>query len=140
MAGEALYFDSSALVKLVVEEAESLPLLRLFEAASLRFASDPVKVEVPRAVRKSGEGAKRLKLWDRVQEDLSFVAIDDSILNLAAGLAPATLRSLDAIHLASALVLGKSLEAFIAYDNRLANAARAVPLQLISPGADAAQA
>ena len=55
------------------------------------------------------------------------------ILNLAGEIEPAELRSLDAIHLASALALGSAIDVFIAYDRSLTNAAAANGLQTLSP-------
>jgi predicted nucleic acid-binding protein len=62
------------------------------------------------------------------------VRIDDELLEQAAGLEPAELRSLDAIHLATALALGRELGSFVTYDPGLARAARAARLKLLAPG------
>lgn len=61
--------------------------------------------------------------------------IDDGIIRSAAALAPVTLRTLDAIHVATALSLGDDLSGLVTYDDRLASAAGEVGIGVISPGA-----
>lgn len=65
---------------------------------------------------------------------LSLLPIDEQVLHHAAALPPASLRSLDAIHLATALSLGDDLGVLIAYDARLLTAARAGGLPVATPG------
>jgi predicted nucleic acid-binding protein len=62
-----------------------------------------------------------------------IVELDEAIASTAAGIDPPQLRSLDAIHLAAALAIGDDLEAFICYDARLADAARAAGLTVVVP-------
>jgi predicted nucleic acid-binding protein len=64
---------------------------------------------------------------------MNLVAVDDDLLDEAARLGPETLRSLDAIHLATALPVDEVLGAFVTYDTRLADAARAAGLAVLSP-------
>ncbi len=64
---------------------------------------------------------------------LELVELDDRVIAAAAGLDPAELASLDAIHLASALSLGDDLGAFVCYDRRLAEAATAAGLPMLAP-------
>jgi predicted nucleic acid-binding protein len=59
--------------------------------------------------------------------------VDHDVLERAARLAPAELRTLDAIHIASALSLGADLLAFVSYDDRQRAAARKVGLPLVRP-------
>ena len=59
--------------------------------------------------------------------------LDDAIANVAAALRPPLLRTLDAIHLATALALLPELDAFVTYDDRLAEAARAIGLPVVRP-------
>jgi len=61
------------------------------------------------------------------------VSLTPALLNHAGGVEPASLRSFDAIHLASVLVLGDELESFVAYDDRLLAAAQALQLPARSP-------
>ena len=65
---------------------------------------------------------------------LSLVTLDRELLEVAGKLTPPTLRSLDAIHLATALTLREELEAFVAYDERLLTAASDLGLPVASPG------
>jgi predicted nucleic acid-binding protein len=69
---------------------------------------------------------------------LSLLPIDEQVLNHAATLPPAALRSLDAIHLATALSLGDDLGVLIAYDERLLSAARDSGLPVATPGSPVA--
>ena len=64
----------------------------------------------------------------------NLLEIDEQVLKLAATVEPNGLRSLDAIHLASALTLGSDLGAMVTYDSALAAAARAVGIEVLSPG------
>jgi uncharacterized protein len=64
---------------------------------------------------------------------LEIVELTAAIAHRAAGLQPARLRTLDAIHLASAVTLSDEIEAFVTYDARLADAARAVGLRVAAP-------
>ncbi len=128
-----IYLDSSALVKLVIGEAESRVLSRwLAERAGLPMVSSIVhRTEVPRAVWRADPG-----LFPRSYRQIRGVeriALTPEILDTAAALTPPSLRSLDAIHLASALTLRRDLGAFVAYDKRLLDAAEAAGLPIASP-------
>lgn len=126
------YLDTSALVKLCTVEAETRALRRELSAYPDRYTSRVATIEVPRALARKGEEADdaRFPHWtDRV----SIIELDEVTSALAASLAPPTLRSLDAIHLASALAIGDELDAFITYDSRLADAARVHGLNVVAP-------
>jgi predicted nucleic acid-binding protein len=88
-------------------------------------------VEVVRACARLGVAARRVA--ERVVASLDLLAIDDAILDVAGRLKPLELRTLDAVHLASAHVLGPALGAVVAYDARLIEGARAARLNTISP-------
>jgi uncharacterized protein len=127
----SVYADASALIKLVVREAESTELERWLVGRSV-ISSAISRVEVARGVRRSGAGGgERVR---RVMERITLVACHDEVLARAEGLGPATLRSLDAIHLASALLVMEELQAFVTYDGRLADAAAATGLAVEAPG------
>ncbi|MGH3646762.1 MAG: type II toxin-antitoxin system VapC family toxin [Micromonosporaceae bacterium] len=119
-----IYLDSSAITKLAIEEAESPPLKTfLSERPEIRqVTSDLSLVEVPRAVVKTQPLA--LALAYEALRGVDMVPIDGSVLMSAASLPPITLRSLDTIHLASALAVLKHLTAFVTYDQRLFDAAK----------------
>ncbi len=129
----ALYLDSSALVKLVTREPESAALLSLLEPRPEVVSSVLARVEVLRAVARV-RGSKRTLEWARaVLSRVVLVAMDDPILETAATVAPVDLRSLDALHLATALTLRPEIEAIVSYDARLNEAAKAVGLPVLTP-------
>ena len=129
-----IYFDTSALAKLVLSEPETPALTAWLDARSeaLRVSSSLARVELVRAVRAEGDAAIR-------QATLILVEIDEMPMTAdlldAAGALALPLRSLDAIHLASALRIRTHLEAFVAYDKRLVTAADDMGLPTASPGA-----
>lgn len=123
------YLDSSALVKLAVVETESAALRRFLSERPARFSSAVATVEVIRAVRPKGPAA--LQRARAVLDAVDLLALDEELLGRAAMLDPAELRSLDAIHLASAQELGSP--EIVAYDRRLAEAARALGLSVTAP-------
>jgi uncharacterized protein len=125
------YIDSSALVKLVVREAETDALRRYVDSAGPLASSILATLEVPRAVaRVAPEAPLALAA---VIDKLNILAFDARIAARAAAISPATLRALDAIHLATALELGEELTAFVCYDHRLAAAARDLGLPVVAP-------
>ena len=128
----ALYLDSSAFVKLVVEEAESV-MLRAFLAGrgSRRVASALLRTESLRAVRHLGPDALATVREGLRRVDL--IGVDDRILDAAGILEPQVLRTLDAIHLATALAIGDDLEAIVTYDERMIDAARLMGLPTATP-------
>jgi predicted nucleic acid-binding protein len=126
-----LYLDSSALVKLVVPEPESHALRDLLRSWPERVSSVIARVEVVRAARRIGSRAARLA--EEVMDRLTLVELDDAVLQRAATAEPSHLRTLDAIHLATALSLGDDLSAVCAYDSRLADAAASAGIEVLSP-------
>jgi predicted nucleic acid-binding protein len=129
-----LYLDSSALVKLVQREPES-PALRRFlrrHHDDRRVTSALACVEVVRAVSAGGPDAvaHARRQLSRVDQ----VALDRGLLDAAATVAPGTtLRSLDAIHLACAGVLGTDLRTLITYDQRMRAAAVTIGVPVDAP-------
>jgi uncharacterized protein len=126
------YLDTSAFVKLVVREPESDALVRALDEWPRRVSSSLLVVEAVRAAARVSEDAS-----NRAEALLAGVTLlppDLDLLRSAARLAPARLRSLDAIHLATALSLGAELGAFFAYDERLRAAAHAASIPPASPG------
>ncbi len=132
MSAETWYVDSSALVKAVVEEPESRLLLRWLKGKGQLVACELVRVEAVRAVRGSDPSAV-----PRAREaiaTLTLIRLDDSLYDAAADLEPATLRSLDAVHLAAALSLGGTLAGVVTYDLRMTEAATTLGLHVEAPG------
>ncbi len=128
-----LYLDSSALVKLVAPEPETTALLALLEPRPEVVSSALARVEVLRAVVRSGGRKRAIERARTVLSRVFLVAMDDPILEAAAALRPARLRSLDAIHLATALALRPDVETIVSYDDRLNAAARALELPVLTP-------
>ena len=133
MNGGLLYLDSSAIVKLVTREPESEALFDFTTARPDRVSSQLARVEVLRALRRTGASAALRRRAEDVLSRMALVRIDDPVVHTAAELQPEDLRSLDAIHLATALSLGTHLETFVAYDRRLLDAARRAGLTTASP-------
>jgi predicted nucleic acid-binding protein len=129
-----VYLDASALVKLVVVEEESAALQAFLENNAALVSCALSRVEVVRAARVHGaDAAARAR---RVVDALDFLLeLDVPLLETAADLEPPILRSLDAIHVAAALQLHGALYAMVTYDARMAAAARAARLAVVSPGA-----
>jgi len=128
----ALYLDSSAFIKLVVEETESAAVRSLLASRVVRRVSSALlRTESLRAVRHLGPDALATVREGLRRVDL--IGIDDRILDAAGTLEPRVLRTLDAIHLATALAVGDDLEAIVTYDERMVEAARLVGLSTATP-------
>jgi predicted nucleic acid-binding protein len=116
------YLDSSAIVKLAVREPESLALRGYLRRREPFVSSALARTEVLRAAagrrRDSGPGGRI------VLRRLDLVRVNDRILNVAGALRFSELRSLDAIHLATANQLGEELLALLTFDNRMVTAAK----------------
>ena len=125
------YVDSSALVKLIVDESETDALRRFVVSAGPLTSSILATVEVSRAVARVAPGS--MADVAAVIQALNVLAFDARIAARAAALGPVGLRTLDAIHLATALELGHELTAFVTYDDRLSAAARDLGLPVVAP-------
>lgn len=129
-----LYVDSSALVKLVQREAESDALRRFLRRhrADQLVTSALSRVEVVRAVLTGGPAA--LAHARRQLSRLDQIVLSTEVVDRAATLAPyVPLRSLDAIHLAAAQLVGSELRAVVTYDLRMADAAEELGLAVERP-------
>jgi predicted nucleic acid-binding protein len=127
----ATYLDSSAVVRLVVAEPESAALRAHLRRRRPLVSSALARTEVLRALLPVGEIA--LSRAHEVLRRLDLVRINDRVLDAAGILQPAQVRSLDAIHLATAQLLGDDLGQVITYDDRMADAARSLGLKTIAP-------
>lgn len=129
-----IYLDSSALMKLVRRETETEALR---EWLNLRpdqpvVTSELGRIEVLRAARRvSDPGLAEARA---VVGDLDLIPLDRAVQDFACDIGDPLLRTLDALHLASALLLGDVLTAFVAYDQRLADGAQAAGLSVAAPG------
>ena len=129
-----IYLDSAAVVKLVHAEAESEALRGwLAERADTGWVSSVlVEVESFRALaRYSPDAIGRLH---SVLDLVELVDLEPGIRILAQAVTPASVRSLDAIHLATAMRLGSQLTSFVSYDKRLTDAVAAAGLTVNAPG------
>ncbi|GFG72213.1 type II toxin-antitoxin system VapC family toxin [Mycolicibacter senuensis] len=130
-----LYLDTSALVKLIRREPESDALADWLDSheSAPWVSSAVVEVELARAIRRLEPA--RLSDVPAVLARVARYEVDDAVRAAAAAHPDPTLRSLDAIHLATAhAVFGARLTAFVAYDQRLLDVARAVGLPVVIPG------
>lgn len=119
-----VYLDSSAIVKLAVAEPESPALRRYLRRRSPLVSSSLAKTEIARALLPLGQTAVRR--GQEVLDRLELVRISDRILDEAGRLLPAELRSVDAIHLATARRLGSDLARVVTYDERMLAASQAL--------------
>ena len=128
-----IYLDSAAVVKLVHAEPETAALRGwLDERAQTQWISSVLtEIESFRALaRYAPEAAFRLPA---IMDQIDLIDVDQRIRMLARMVTPATVRSLDAIHLGTALRYRPSLTSFVTYDKRLLDAARAADMPIDSP-------
>jgi len=134
-----IYFDSSALVKLVKAEPESRALAAWIDerVAAGAVSSALAKVEVLVTVRRGGD--RYTERARAVIDGVDLISISDGVIDSAAALDGPGLRSLDAIHLATALDIRGALTGMVVYDRRLYDAAARFGLDPVSPGARTVQ-
>jgi len=128
-----IYLDSAAVIKLVHAEPESAALRNwLDERAEIQWISSVLtEIESLRALaRYAPQAASRLPA---VLDQINLIDLDQRIRMLAQTVTPATMRSLDAIHLGTALCSRSSLTSFVTYDKRLLDAAQAAGLRIDAP-------
>ena len=130
-ADRVRYLDSSAIVKLVVQEPESQALHAYLRRRRPIVSSALARAEVTRAVLSLGSGAA--KRAHEVLRSIDLIRVNNRVLAAAGTLEPNELRTLDAIHLATAALLGDSMVRFVCYDDRLAHAAQARGWKVDSP-------
>jgi len=117
-------------VKLIVRERGSAALVRW--VAERRLISSSIALtETTRALRRSA--ARRMNPLDEVFGSVTFIDCDAEVLSVAANLEPPEMRTLDAIHVATALRSTADLDSFVTYDERQAKAAVAAGLPVRSP-------
>lgn len=121
-ADRVTYVDSSALVKLVVREPESNALRRYLRRRRPLVASALARAEVSRAVLPLGEAA--LRQTREVLSRIELVRVNHRVLTIAGTLGPPGLRTMDAIHPATASLFGDGLARMVCYDDRMVRAAQ----------------
>jgi len=129
-----IYLDTSALAKLIVVEDESAALAGWLDERPEELLATSVlgRVELVRAARRRGPEAVARALG--LLAELALVPVSAEVLDGAWILDPPSVRSLDALHLASASSLGQELTALVAYDERLLAGARSLGLVAVAPG------
>lgn len=128
------YFDTSALAKLVLveDETEALRAWILERGDAPSVTCDLTRTELMRTARRIDTDL--LARVRAVLDKLTIVEVPTALFATAGRLEPATMRSLDAIHLAAALDLGDDLDFLVAYDERLVAAARSHGINVVHPG------
>ena len=128
-----IYLDSAAVVKLVHAEPESAALRRwLDERAETGWISSVLtEIEASRALARYAPSA--VSRLPAVFDLIDLIDLDPRIRILARTVEPATVRSLDAIHLGTALYSRSGLTSFVTYDKRLLDAAQMAGLPVDSP-------
>jgi uncharacterized protein len=131
-AERVLYLDSSAIVELVVREPESAALRRYLRGRRPLISSALARTEVTRALLPLGREA--VERGQDVLARIDLARVSDRVLRAAGTLLPPELRSLDAIHLATARQLGEDLGRIVTYDDRMSAAAGSLGLPVAAPG------
>ena len=128
----AYYIDTSALAKLVVAEPETVALQAWFASAERNPVScDLARAELLRAVRRVAPD--RVVRAREVLDSVTLIEVTTTVFEHAGILDPTILRTLDAIHVAAALLIGDDLDGMVTYDERLTHAAQANGIAVISP-------
>lgn len=132
-----IYLDSCALLKLLVPETETPELRALLSAraAEGHATSALARTEVARALIRVGAPPELNDAAEEMLDRVLRIRLTDSVLRSAGMFPMRHLRSLDAVHLASAEHLEQALTSFVTYDKRLAGAAADRGLPVESPGA-----
>jgi uncharacterized protein len=133
---ELLYLDASALVKLVQREPETNALIAALATDAKLVASEIAEVETLRALLRRGGGSAAADVGRSKLEKVRLLPLSPQTRRQAGELQPAELRSLDAIHLATALQLGDLLAGFYTYDLRLGEAATHAGLRVLAPSGE----
>lgn len=129
--GRAIYLDSSAIVKLVVAEPESAALRAYLRGRSPIVSSALSRTEVARALIPLGAAAVARGV--KVLAQMELARVSDRVLTAAGTLLPLGLRSLDAVHLATAAQLGEDLARVVTYDARMAAGAADLGFEVTAP-------
>ena len=127
------YADTSAVIKLLAEESHSKAFAAFYDShADAEWVSSALlRIEVTRAVARAAPAL--LPDARDLLSAFSYIAIDEEIVEAAMNEPDRATRSLDAIHLASARILGPDLDGLVSYDTRLTNAASDAGLVALSP-------
>jgi predicted nucleic acid-binding protein len=127
------YVDSSAVLKLAIREPETAALEAHLAGLDGLVSSRLTVLECRRATRRASD-VRVLQSMEDVLDAIYLLDMTQAVLEEAAKTDPPLLRSLDAIHLATALSIGDADVEVITYDKRFADAARANGLTVVQPG------
>jgi predicted nucleic acid-binding protein len=130
-ADKVTYLDSSAIVKLAVREPETSALRAHLKRRRPLASSALARTEVIRALLPFGDVA--VQQGHAVLASIDLIRVNDRVLRCAGELEPHELRSLDAIHLASAQQFDTELRQVVTYDDRMIEAARHLGMKTASP-------
>lgn len=127
-----IYADTSALVKLIIQEPESEALRKWLGEHEVRLITcELTRTELLRAVRRLNE--RWIADVRRLLSGVAVLSIERAAYYEAGLIAPAELRTLDALHLSAALLLGEQLDGMLCYDNRLSDAAENMGITVFRP-------
>jgi uncharacterized protein with PIN domain len=129
-----VYLDASALVKLVKTEPETTALRAALGNEPSLVTSRIGVVETARAATRAGDDAA-LNALHALVPTMDLIELDRTVARRVMEVGPPVVRTLDAIHIASAALLGDALDLLVAYDRRLLDAAASLGLPVASPGA-----
>ena len=124
------YLDTSAFLKLVVDEESSAPMRSWSSAHDGVWSSQLLRAEALRAAQRLGVDVRSI---EGALETVSLVLPSVATYASAGRMQSKGLRTLQALHLASALEIGPDLEGIAVYDRRLSDAAREVSIDVVSP-------
>jgi predicted nucleic acid-binding protein len=126
------YIDSSAILKLIFTEKETAELDKVMN--SKMVTSTLTRVEVKRAVNRINP--QKMVVANDVLAQIQYTELDSQTLQLAEAFAPdITLRTLDAIHVASVLRISGAVTGIISYDKQMISNAKTMGIEVLSPGA-----
>jgi len=126
----AWYLDTSAFLKLITAENESVAMREWCSTHDSIWSSQLLRTEAIRAASRLGISSDDV---ETALETVSLITPSVATFYSAGHLMPHTLRSLDALHLATALEIGDDLEGVVAYDERLISASREASLVVVTP-------
>ena len=127
------YLDTSAAFKLLAAEEHADAFLAFYREhrGDNWISSDLLRIEVSRAVARSWPAL--IPDAQRLLDAFEYVQIDEDVVRSAIVEPDRLLRSLDAIHLATARLLGPELTALLTYEDRLAKAAADAGIPVLAP-------
>jgi hypothetical protein len=124
------YLDTSAFLKLIVTEPETSAMRAWIAGAGPCWSSQLLRTEAMRAAERLGINEQAVT---EALDTVSLVVPGTSTFLTAGRLRPPALRSLDALHLATALEIGHDIEGLVTYNTRMVEGARTASIAVLSP-------